>query len=201
MTKAGYVRTDEDKQKSRSYYERNLERIKAVVAAYRAQHRDEINQKESEKKKLERKKANEAKRRRALDEDNIQALREIQDGTNAKVKPKDTSARRKLYDRIRTRAKKLEKLRLTEALIARMEVTQNGRCGICATPFELMPPRHKHIDHCHQSGEVRGLLCTKCNSLLGFARDDAVILLQAIQYIRRASTPCSKPIEMAGGAP
>jgi len=55
---------------------------------------------------------------------------------------------------------------------------QKGQCAICGT-F-----RHKlYIDHEHKSGKFRGLLCNKCNQLLGMANDDGKILELAISYL------------------
>jgi hypothetical protein len=40
-----------------------------------------------------------------------------------------------------------------------------------------------NIDHDHQTGKVRGLLCGFCNSLLGYAKDDPATLESAIRYL------------------
>ena len=39
------------------------------------------------------------------------------------------------------------------------------------------------VDHCHDTKKVRGLLCAKCNTLLGMAKDDVSILQNAITYL------------------
>lgn len=41
--------------------------------------------------------------------------------------------------------------------------SQKGCCAICAAPFLKTP----HIDHCHSTGKIRGLLCGPCNTGLG----------------------------------
>lgn len=59
---------------------------------------------------------------------------------------------------------------------------QGGVCAICK---ETCPTgRALAVDHSHSTGEVRGLLCTKCNPMLGFARDDVAVLEAAIAYLR-----------------
>jgi hypothetical protein len=60
---------------------------------------------------------------------------------------------------------------------------QSGRCPICEN---VLPSNTKniHIDHCHDSNEVRGILCVSCNIMLGHAKDDINTLLNAIDYLR-----------------
>jgi len=40
------------------------------------------------------------------------------------------------------------------------------------------------IDHCHDTGKIRGLLCFRCNLTLGYAQDNPTILEKAASYIR-----------------
>jgi endogenous inhibitor of DNA gyrase (YacG/DUF329 family) len=68
----------------------------------------------------------------------------------------------------------------------RMFAEQAGVCAICAQPETAR--RHGRtarlaIDHCHASGEVRGLLCSACNIGLGKFRDDIARLRRAIEYL------------------
>ena len=65
-----------------------------------------------------------------------------------------------------------------QALLAR----QGGVCGICGEQSF----RWLCIDHCHSSGKVRGLLCNKCNVILGMCHDDPNILRAAIAYLEAA---------------
>jgi hypothetical protein len=39
------------------------------------------------------------------------------------------------------------------------------------------------VDHCHKTGKIRGLLCTKCNTAIGLLRDDVLIMGRAMEYI------------------
>lgn len=42
------------------------------------------------------------------------------------------------------------------------------------------------VDHCHETGQIRGLLCTRCNTLLGMARDSEEVLMAAVRYLQRS---------------
>lgn len=54
-------------------------------------------------------------------------------------------------------------------------------CEICAAPFVGAP----HIDHSHDTGKVRGLLCTRCNVGLGMFRDNPKFLQAAVNYLSK----------------
>lgn len=64
-----------------------------------------------------------------------------------------------------------------------MRVAQSLKCAICRKAVTLV------VDHCHETGKVRGLLCKHCNSVLGYARDDTSVLRAAIGYIESNSEP------------
>lgn len=66
-----------------------------------------------------------------------------------------------------------------DALLA----AQNGRCAIC---FDLPGARKLAVDHCHQTGKIRGLLCQTCNTGMGQLRDSPELCERAAQYLRRA---------------
>lgn len=61
---------------------------------------------------------------------------------------------------------------------------QDGICAICGkTPKEN--GQRLGVDHDHRTGVVRGLLCSSCNTALGFFRDNPELLAKAITYLRR----------------
>jgi hypothetical protein len=62
---------------------------------------------------------------------------------------------------------------------------QDGKCAICGTskPHTRSDVRHFSIDHDHDTGQVRGLLCDQCNRGLGLLHDDIERLKSAIQYL------------------
>ena len=61
-----------------------------------------------------------------------------------------------------------------------LHAMQNGKCGICHS--NLVSP---HIDHCHTTNKIRGLLCAECNKGLGMFRDNIDHLQAAIEYIKQ----------------
>lgn len=60
---------------------------------------------------------------------------------------------------------------------------QSGGCAICRVQIGDKSGRRLAIDHCHDTGRVRGILCGECNLGLGKFQDDAILLGRAIQYL------------------
>lgn len=56
---------------------------------------------------------------------------------------------------------------------------QKDGCAICLLPLSARP----HVDHCHKTKKVRGLLCRFCNTGLGNFRDNPENLLRAKEYL------------------
>ena len=74
----------------------------------------------------------------------------------------------------------------------RILAEQGGVCSICGgdeTATNRYGTRKKHlaVDHCHETGEVRGLLCQRCNTAIGMFNDDIDVLASAISYLRQSS--------------
>ncbi len=61
--------------------------------------------------------------------------------------------------------------------------TQGGICAIC----QLSSAQALRVDHDHDTGQVRGLLCHNCNAMLGLVREDADVLSSAIRYLGSAT--------------
>lgn len=68
---------------------------------------------------------------------------------------------------------------LTESQYSEMRDRQKGACAICG----IVSQRSLHIDHNHATGKVRALLCTRCNSMIGYARDSVEMLQKGIEYL------------------
>lgn len=80
------------------------------------------------------------------------------------------------YKRLSYRFKKFG---ITEDDYNAMYIHQQGKCHICNTSKDVLC-----VDHCHKTGRVRGLLCQKCNSILGYCSDNIDTLNNAIKYLK-----------------
>ena len=77
-----------------------------------------------------------------------------------------------------------EKYGVSRDAYATMEKKQNNKCAICgAGPSEKR--KSLDADHDHVSGLFRGLLCHKCNRMIGLANEKISVLLSAVAYLKR----------------
>lgn len=77
---------------------------------------------------------------------------------------------------------------VTKAQYTELLDAQNGVCKICKQPesrtTKTGQAMNLHIDHCHGSKAIRGLLCHTCNTALGLFKDSPELLQAAIEYLR-----------------
>lgn len=71
---------------------------------------------------------------------------------------------------------------LSEAAFFSLLAGQGGVCAICGSGDWSKKPC---VDHDHVTGTVRGILCRKCNSGIGFLDDDPDLVRTALQYLER----------------
>ena len=68
-----------------------------------------------------------------------------------------------------------------------MHAAQGGLCVICLQPERVLGNQGKvknlSVDHDHETGRVRGLLCNNCNRSLGLLQDDPLLLARAFLYL------------------
>jgi len=81
-----------------------------------------------------------------------------------------------------TRYRRLKKYGLDATAFEALLKAQHGKCAICARAFG--DGVRLHVDHCHASNVVRGLLCSTCNSGLGHFKDNEEFLMSAAKYLK-----------------
>jgi len=74
----------------------------------------------------------------------------------------------------------VKKYGITQAQKKKMISDQGNKCAICGDEHRLLV-----VDHCHDTGKVRGMLCTKCNTAIGKLNDDPGMLRKAISYLEK----------------
>lgn len=72
-----------------------------------------------------------------------------------------------------------QRYRLSPEEYDRILASQGERCSICEKKAQL------HVDHCHKTGRVRGLLCFACNLALGRVGDDLEGIGRFVRYLER----------------
>lgn len=71
---------------------------------------------------------------------------------------------------------------VTKDFLVDLYERQKGQCAICGD--EPATERGLHVDHCHKTGAVRGLLCHGCNTGIGALREDPKIFTKALSYLK-----------------
>lgn len=80
---------------------------------------------------------------------------------------------------------------LTEESRAALLELQGGCCAVCKTQVAFTGAgfAHKaHVDHCHQTGRVRGVLCARCNTAIGALGDSVDSLKAVVRYLEGHGT-------------
>jgi hypothetical protein len=86
----------------------------------------------------------------------------------------------------------LQKYDLTVDQYNNMLTEQVGVCKICGQPETSVSRgalRSLSVDHCHDTGKVRGLLCYRCNTSIGRMNDDPDLLQKAVDYLTASHPP------------
>lgn len=86
-----------------------------------------------------------------------------------------------------------KRMGITTSDYFRMYEEQGGRCAICERPLKVGAGKGKSaaIDHDHETGKVRGLLCSQCNTALGLLQENLDTFWAAISYLLKHSEPTS----------
>ena len=98
-----------------------------------------------------------------------------------KKKDKLKSVCRPCYDAYYDEKAYIRKYNITKQQKFDMIASQNNCCSICSEPFSST--QDTHVDHCHDTGKVRAILCANCNRGIGCFKDNTFLMQQAMNYI------------------
>lgn len=90
---------------------------------------------------------------------------------------REYSRRKKVESNYKVRYEELEEM-LRE---------QGGVCGICEVELTFHPKATACVDHCHSTGEIRGILCRKCNAAIGALGDTTYSVSKAVAYLQKTT--------------
>ncbi len=69
---------------------------------------------------------------------------------------------------------------------------QSGQCAICRRSLVGLSPQTVHVDHCHDTGRLRGILCGNCNVAMGNFKENIESMSRAIEYLMSAGVWASE---------
>ncbi len=81
---------------------------------------------------------------------------------------------------------RLIRYRLDDKAYEALLQSQDYSCGVCTKP--LSDVKKIAIDHCHETGDIRGILCSPCNVAIGMLGDNISGLQKAIKYLNLTET-------------
>lgn len=137
-----------------------------------------------------------ARRERLTEEDKIKrrsAVRRWRDKNVVRVNAYMKRYRKEHAAQLKIANKKHQlrrKYGLTTDQFTKLLESQKHKCALCFRVFGTERYADTpHVDHCHDSKRVRGLLCHLCNRGLGLFKDDAAILRRAVRYLLASPSP------------
>lgn len=167
-----------DKQKKlevqRRYRERNREKLNEKNKQYRKNNKEKVR--ESNDNWLDNnwdKKLEYAKRYRN------------KNGDSCRERNREWYAANK--DRVKDRTLK-RKYGITLETFNKMLDSQGGHCALCPATPQDQKNGTLVVDHCHNTGKIRGLLCNPCNTAIGLLKEDKEVLRKAIGYLTETET-------------
>lgn len=180
---------------ARAWYRANPERAKAKDRAWRQANRERVRERKRKWYRANPEKVKAQTKRRTIDPAKERARARARYHANPeKARAKYNAWRLANPDRVREQHKRgalrrreyklQQQYGLTIAAYDALVEASNGLCAVCDKPPRGVRSATKlHVDHCHNTGRVRGLLCHACNVALGMARDNPDTLRRLAVYL------------------
>lgn len=164
-------------------------RLKAYAVKYRSENLEKEKDRQKESKRTARERDREAynaymREWTAKNKESVNAKRREARKSDPERVSLDNQRRRERRDPLQHRSTMLKNnygIGLDEYL--KMYDDQGGKCAICDKSKPDSGRGGLVVDHCHDKGHVRKLLCSHCNTGLGQFKDDVHLLAKAIDYL------------------
>lgn len=173
--------------RNKAYRKANKEKADAQQRAWREKNkdRDAANKKRWAEANKERK-ASRAKIWREFNKETIAAKHKAYYEANKGILLAKQKARYETDKESILARNRFHKYGISEEQFTVMLESQSNRCKCCKTSLKSLPLHRIHIDHCHRTGFVRGILCNQCNTTIGNAGEDPDRLRSCACYLEQS---------------
>jgi hypothetical protein len=163
-----------------------------IQKRYRQKNREKLNEKNKKYRLENKEKVEESRRRWKEANPEKEALHQLNRGRRYKEKnPEKVKLSQKMWyeaNKERSRENKLKrKYDITLDDYEKMLHEQNGSCALCFVKAEDERNKILVVDHNHLTGEVRSLLCNRCNTAIGLFKENQDVILRAAEYLKKFS--------------
>ncbi len=168
------------KSKRKAYYEANKEVLNAKNKEYREKNKEEIN-----------------KQRKEYRQNNKDKIAERGKDYYSRKSEQARLRSAEWYAKNRDRSKNsrlLRKYNISLDEYNKMLLEQDGRCWTCSKHADDERDKVLVVDHNHLTGEVRGLLCSNCNTAIGLLQESQEILEKVSKYLDEKGTCALKEV-------
>lgn len=183
---------EEKEARRKSYYEKNKEKRQARDREYYEKNKEAI--KEKQRLWLLANPEYQKDKQKEWKEKNPTYQKEYYEANKEAVLEYGKDWRKNNPDKVAMTVRKAALKRnygLTIEQYEGMLAEQNNKCSICDS--DLIPGIDTCVDHCHNTGAVRGILCSKCNKGLGLFLDSPERLYRAMEYLINCFSELAQP--------
>ena len=184
------MRTEGKRARERELYSINRDRILARKKAWREKNKEAVSKHNKEHynshpefhKAIREKRKAERDKWRKYGRDYYAMNREEKIAYGKKWVKENPEKYKRSYRASRLKRKYGLTIEQYEAIVE----SQDGKCLAChKVPSGKAHSSRLHLDHCHTTGRLRGMLCYQCNLALGLVRDDITVLQGLIAHLKR----------------
>ena len=174
-----YIEKNREKIRAwdRAYYEKNREKAKAKQKAYNEKNKERL--KTYSKAYYEKNKEELRAKNKVYREKNKERLKAYREKNKEKIRAYTKKYKEKHYA---NQLKRLYGIGLHEYNL--MLTEQKGKCACCGIHRNELT-RNFAVDHDHDTGLIRGLLCGNCNTAIGKLGDNIEGLMRALNYLEK----------------